>query len=557
MIRRDITKFDIQDKKERYAVSKVREFINGNKATEGFILVLYGLRRTGKTTIMEQALNGLKEEQCAFYEVDETDSLMDIQNVIIDTKQQGVNIICFDEITKASDFITNSSMLPDVFAKEGMKIIVTGTDSLCFHFASYNELFDRTIRIQTTYIPFAEHCDVLETNDVDDYIQFGGLMRKGEPEERIVHDYLSASKYLDSAVSRNIATSIKKNPEDNSLEKLSIKEIQTIIEKMVEIYSGTFSTKNMQDKLKKVTIDVPLKLLSNLIGENITHCIISKSKDIADDFVKIINADCKISIPITVDMVETFENYLIDLDVVSAISTVNFNYRDEFGWREQKPQYEYHIIQPAIKFNHLMKGKEFFSKASYYDKLLPLEKKYLQQKLDEKIYGDMLEQIVLYDMSKALRKIEYDVLKPSFFINGEKKGEFDMLIYDKTANNYYGFEIKHTANPFVNQEKHLQNNMFFDVLEQNFGNRENVCVLYRGIPFQGSSGTYFLNVSDFLRSVNDTSNIQKSLSNLTQNLPIYDVPSDVKTNPIEVEIKRQRANLQNKSKKLIQYKSRV
>lgn len=473
MLYREIDKINTIKKRERYAVQQVKSFINSDKALEGFILVLYGLRRTGKTTIMEQALSGYLENKCAFYEVQDMDSLSDVHKAIIEAKEKGVEIICLDEITRANDFITNSSMLPDVFAKEGIRIIVTGTDSLCFQFASSNELFDRTVRIQTTYIPLAEHCDVLDTDDIDDYIQYGGLMGKGEPEDRIIHDYNTACKYLYSAVSENIARSLKKNPMDSDLEKLSIEELHTIVEKMVESYSGVFSTQN-----------------------------------ITSDFIEIINADFRIKTPVTVDMLEAVENYLVNLDVVSATTTINFNYREDLGWRSGKPQHEYHIIQPAIKFNLLQN---------------------LQRKLDEKIYGDMLEQIVLFDMSKALNKSIYDVLKPSFYVNGEKKAEFDMLIHDRKQSKYWGFEIKHTTNPFIKQEQHLPNKAFFETLEQNFGNRENVAILYWGPSFwggSGESGTFYLNVTDFLRSVSQSHDIQLSFNNLTKNLSVQEVPGE-------------------------------
>ena len=155
MVCRDITKFNHTGKKERYAVQDVRCFIQSDKALDGFILVIYGLRRTGKTTIMEQALSSFDAKRCVFFEVQEKDSLLDVQRAVVAAQENSVDIICFDEITKANDFITNASVLSDVFAKEGIRIIVTGTDSLSFLLAMNHELYDRTVRIQTTHIPFA------------------------------------------------------------------------------------------------------------------------------------------------------------------------------------------------------------------------------------------------------------------------------------------------------------------------------------------------------------------------------------------------------------------
>ena len=119
MIIRDINKINTNGKKARDAVADVEKFVINPDVSNGRVLVLYGLRRTGKTTIMEQVLENHRDNRrCAFYEVEDNDTLDDVKKVIIDEKYKGVTLICFDEITKANDFITNSAALPDVFAKE-------------------------------------------------------------------------------------------------------------------------------------------------------------------------------------------------------------------------------------------------------------------------------------------------------------------------------------------------------------------------------------------------------------------------------------------------------
>ena len=110
-------------------------------------MVLYGLQRTGKTTMMEQVVKFYnKTKKCAFYEITTNDDMASIKQCLFSEKLKGTEIICFDEITRAEDFIENSSMLPDIFAKENMKILVTGDDALGFVLAEKTELFDRTER---------------------------------------------------------------------------------------------------------------------------------------------------------------------------------------------------------------------------------------------------------------------------------------------------------------------------------------------------------------------------------------------------------------------------
>lgn len=520
---RDISKINIDNKKQRYCVDEIKRFIESDDELEGKILVLYGLRRTGKTTMMEQVISDYySKKKCAFYEVTDKDNIDDIRDTIIFEQEKGTSIICFDEITKAKDFITSSSILPNIFAKEGMKIIVAGTDSLGFSFAEETELFDRTERIRTTHISFAEHCEVLGVRDIDDYIMYGGLMRKGETDKK-VYDYKSAKKYLDSAVSGNIASSIKNDPHNNELKKLSIEEIRSIVEKLVEIYSGSFNKEQMQEELKKVSINGAIDLLTKSEYRDYLKPVFLQKRDITRDFTKVINADTIISTEITDNIVLLFEQYLIDMDLLSAINKKEFRYTDEFGWLESPTQKEFYIIQPAIKYHHLQKGKEFIENEVYYQTLPQELKNKIQKKLDENIKGDMIKQIIIFDVSKELSNSHYFVCKPEFYINGQKKGEYDMLIYDNEANKYWAFEIKHTTNPYYKQEQQLQDPVLKKVIDSKYGNRENVCVLYRGNPFISSTGTLYFNITDFLVAIKKYKDVDIVFNSLSKSLSVKDI----------------------------------
>lgn len=515
MIRRDLTKINTKGMKERDAVKEVESFIESDACLNGNILVLYGLRRTGKTTILEQVLQKYKENyRCAFYEVEDSDDLQSVKHAIVEEVNVGTTLICFDEITKAEDFIINSAALPDVFAKEGIKIIVTGTDSLGFLFAENTELYDRVVKINTTYISFAEHCRVLGTKDVDDYVRYGGLMKKGANNNRIVYDYASACKYLDSAVAENISRSIQKDPEDSCLECLTLAELRAIIEKMVELYSGTLSTKVIQNDLKKVSVNYPVSKLGEIADARVVNLLTLESKEITIDFANTIGAGTKIEHKITKEMVETLEKYLFDMHVLSVTKQISFYYTKNLGWKEDNVKHEYYVIQPAIKFYHLQEGKRFIEDRDYYKELSYSEKLFMQNKLDEKIIGDVLEQIILFDVSNCLSEKDYFVCKPVFYVEGQRKGEYDMLVYDKEQNCHWAFEIKHTTEPFYLQEQHLQNGEFQEITETKFGSRKLAIVLYRGKSFVSERGSTYLNVVDFLLAMDELRSLTKVLSKL-------------------------------------------
>ncbi len=84
--------------------------------------------------------------------------------------------VLIDEITLIEKFIDNAALLSDVYAVQGMKIVLSGTDSLGFWFAQNEELYDRAVTIHTTFVPFREYSRLLKIDDIDKYIRYGGTL---------------------------------------------------------------------------------------------------------------------------------------------------------------------------------------------------------------------------------------------------------------------------------------------------------------------------------------------------------------------------------------------
>lgn len=533
----------------RDKLSNITKFIDSDTCYEGKVFILNGLRRTGKSTLMEQALLSYPAEKCAFYQVTDKATIDDVVAELYALKKQGINVVAFDEITEMKDFINQSALLPDVLAKSGMKIILAGTNSLGLLLAKEDELFNRTIQINTTHIPFAEHCRVLGTNNMDDYIAYGGLMQKSKATAEI-HDIYSAKKYLDEAVALNISHSIKndtnKGKRDTVLKGMPEKELQCIIEKMVELYSGKFNEELAKEELSTVTLHYANKELKNKHYEpdDIIEYLTINRREILSDIAQQINADTEITTPIDENVVAELEEYLMDMQVLSAVKTVQFiqprfaDEKAECQWERYVSQYEYHIIQPAIKYYHLEKQKDFIDESPIYRKVSEQGIQFMKDFLDNKIKGDMTEQIVLFDTANALSKDDYEVCKPVFLSSDKnKKGEYDMLIWDKHQNRYWGFEVKHTSNPYLGiskktgkydgQDKHLINPEITECVDYMYGHRENVCVLYNGSPFIADGGeerpnTPYLNITDFMLAVDKYKDMDKVMEVLVneKDLPL-------------------------------------
>ena len=86
-------------------------------------------------------------------------------------KNELIHIIFIDEVTLMRDFIDSAALFSDVFASMGMKIVLSGTDSLGFWMAKDQELYDRAKLIHTTFILYREYNRLLKMDSIDEYIR--------------------------------------------------------------------------------------------------------------------------------------------------------------------------------------------------------------------------------------------------------------------------------------------------------------------------------------------------------------------------------------------------
>ena len=120
--------------------------------------ILYGLRRTGKTVLLQQWLFHLPYEErkkAAFITI-EGEDFIDIKHDLNILRDNGYKYIVLDEITSSKDFIECCSSLSDNYCASGMKIFIAGKDSLSLFFSINDGLYDRDYTLHTTHIPYGE-----------------------------------------------------------------------------------------------------------------------------------------------------------------------------------------------------------------------------------------------------------------------------------------------------------------------------------------------------------------------------------------------------------------
>ena len=204
----------VKDWKKRECCKELENYIYSNIHNRVFIL--YGLRRTGKTTLIRQLIlnmDRVTRDKTVFIQVQDNKTMADLNQDLKNLETNGYRYVFIDEVTLLDDFIEGAALFSDVFAASGMKIVLSGTDSLEFLFSESQELYDRCIMSHTTFISYREFENVLRLHGIDDYIRYGGTMSLGgnhyNNHSTIFSTKKSTDEYVDSAIARNIQHSLK------------------------------------------------------------------------------------------------------------------------------------------------------------------------------------------------------------------------------------------------------------------------------------------------------------------------------------------------------------
>ena len=81
--------------------------------------------------------------KAAFIQITAKDTLANVNRDLKALEAQGFRYVFLDEVTLMEDFIEGAALFSDVFAACGMKIVLSGTDSLGFLFTEDEQLYDR------------------------------------------------------------------------------------------------------------------------------------------------------------------------------------------------------------------------------------------------------------------------------------------------------------------------------------------------------------------------------------------------------------------------------
>ena len=482
---------------KRDCFSTLQKFVNGSY--DGKICILYGLRRTGKTTLLFQMLSELPIEKTAYIKVQTTDDMSRLTKDLKVLFELGYRYVFIDEITLLNDFIDTAAVLSDVFSMMGMKIVVSGTDSLGFAMANRDELYDRSVTIHTSFIPFREYARLLNIRSVDSYIEYGGTLKMenmsfDDPDaafdEVAFRDDESTRKYIDTAISRNIQHTLKNDHYGeyfNQLRELYEKgELTNVINRIVQHMNHRFVLRVVEDEFKSHDFGSAKELLlHDLPAERATVLYDVNEKQILERLKAIIEVKEKseTTVPITQEHIDKVKKYLLMLDLI-----VNCPERYESGKQAE------HIVFSQSGMRYAIAKALVYSlmQDAYFASIPEADKAYITGKILDDVKGRMLEDIVLLEVCKA----EPSTME-AFKFKFDAGGELDMVIYDKTSQNCRIYEIKHSAKVNEKQTIHLRDAEKCQIVENRFGPISGKFVLYRGKD-TFAEGVQYLNVENFL-----------------------------------------------------------
>ena len=470
----------------------------------GRVCLLYGLRRTGKTTLLFQAISELSNEELArtaYIKIQPRNTMADIDYDLRKLSELNYKYIFIDEVTWMSDFIDSAALFSDVYAMMGMKIVLSGTDSLGFWFALDQELYDRAYTIHTTFISYKEHSRLLGNESIDEYIRYGGTLRAGETDfdnrdllspDACFRDDESTRRYIDTAICQNIQHSLaccEGGGHFRHLQSLyQAGELTSAINRIIEDMNHAFLIQTLMKDFKSHDLSSAAQILrkqdSTRILDNIDkHAVTTRLMELLD-----IRNKENLSIGITDTHVEEIKEYLNALELIIDCPT-------ETTQVNATPLERVLFTQPGMRYCQAQALVHSLLKDPLFSSASELERKLATDKILEDVRGRMMEEMILLETEKALPKH-----KRAFKLL-LARGEFDMVIYDSEENSCELYEIKHSSQIVAEQCHILLDNERLAETKRRFGSISKRCVLYCGDDCELENGILYRNAETYLKNL--------------------------------------------------------
>ncbi len=465
----------------------VRAFLSDNTPK---IMFITGLRRTGKTIIMEQAISELSSEMFAktvFLQAhdDRKFDMLDITYVMKRLYEKGKRFFFLDEVTFAENFPAGCMRLSDTFAKNGCRVCVTGTHSLAIWLAKTNYLQGRYEEVTTTHIPFAEWHRLLSSKtdqrlDTDSYLLHGGILDfpgitvktalAAHTKDDDLSTHAGAQLYTHRAVSLNIQNSLLRHKDGEllgPLRPLCEEGLLTDAIARVVQHQGHQASLGV---LNRLFVSDDMRMIQAGVANESFSTKLSKSwKDIGkrmSDALGIIHGRR----PVTKEEAGAIADWLRNIDFFLDMPTIVMA---PDGTETTEPRTL--LTQPALRTEQMVSAAAIF--LDFLDELgIRYDTQRTEALMRSGILGHMQEDVLLYELANVFPDAKIFALK--IRDGGCQLAEYDAVV--RTSNGVALIEVKHDINYESKYSKHLRNEDVLQLIEHKYGQILSKTVLYNG-----------------------------------------------------------------------------
>ena len=528
---------NVQYTKKRKAYVEVEEYVKSNKR-DTKICAIYGIRRTGKSTLMEQVAQNLSDEQkkqAWFITCNNDTDFYDVVAFITKMLEKGDKYFFIDEITSAKNFQNIGQVLSDVFVKmDDAKIVVTGKDSLGLSLVHRGMMYDRIKFIPTTYTSFSEYSTLTGVNNIDDYIKLGSTLKTD-----CFSSYKETQNYIETSIVSNIIGSLEKSEglkkyPPTLTEIYNNNDLNNAIQRIINHFAQSLTVKILTEQ---ITIHPLSTALHNLAEKDNKPGLLMRQnidfEKINDSVAYALGIHTTRTSPVEEKHINVLSDFLEDIGLITTIPVIE-SFSNRTFQNDMKIISHPGMFHAIIKYtlDELQKNENWLQDVSNEDRTKLLESTYTSA------VGDILENIVIKDIFELLsngKRVDKDdffgentgrwyVSKLSIYDKNSKRDyEADLIIFDKEKKETYLFEIKHSKEVVEQQSKHLENERFNQYVEENFGQVKRTIVLYNG-EIDTSLTVPRISVTKFLKELSKQFNtkdfdMNKFIDSLLSNSP--------------------------------------
>ncbi len=540
-----IDNFDTGHNRMRFSYPDLLKY--ANSASRDKVCALVGIRRTGKTTEMMQCASELEKngKRVLFLSISQPPEvnlkshpeklvqISELYEIIKDAQSDGYNIVFIDEITYVNDFLYANS-LANVYARK-TPIIIAGTDSLGIEIAEKDALYDRMIKIPTSYVSFEEFKYLRPQNNLDDYIAYGGTLHDESPYKKIQ----DARNFLNTAIAENIIHALRFEAIEKDYDLLTDiykeNELKSAIQKLANKAGQNVAIRAIRKEYESAPIRTAFRNISKSENEDLFDLALAKKSDSIKKIEKELRDlfDIKLNSELNSEFLnkhfDELEYYLFEIGILKQIPI----YPNLKGDLNCRAEYKDIILQPGMLYCHAKAALDILTlNESAFKEWNIKDKTKFNDRIDRQTKGDILEMLILYDTFCSFPQIKnihdssnYYVsklrLENVFYNNVSLDGKEIDVIIRTPEKNIYLLEVKYSEEKIVDQTTNLTNATLGDYIERNFDGK----IIGRAVIYNGNTELTdeikYINASEYLTSVRHVDKFDelfssKILKNLSQ-----------------------------------------